>query len=187
MSDESRPKAGPTTERLSHVDETGAARMVDVSAKEVTHRRAIASAFLHAAPETVEMVQAGTAPKGDVLATARIAGIMAAKRTSGLIPLCHPLSITHASIAIEPVRSGGRTGFDIRATVEVDGKTGIEMEALTAAAVTGLTLYDMCKAVDRTMVLGDVMLLGKEGGRSGDWSRETESNAGTDAGSGREA
>ncbi len=157
---------------LSHVDESGAARMVDVSAKDVTHRTAVASAFLEAAADTVAMVVAGNAPKGDVLAAARIAGIMAAKRTSELIPLCHPLAITHAAIAIEPVASGDRTGFDILATVEVDGKTGIEMEALTAAAVAGLTLYDMCKAVDRGMVLTDVMLLRKEGGRSGRWTRD---------------
>jgi cyclic pyranopterin monophosphate synthase len=164
-------------EQLSHVDETGAARMVDVSAKDVTHRRAVASAFLETAPETVAMVVAGDAPKGDVLAAARIAGISAAKRTSELIPLCHPLAITHVSVAIEPVTTGERTGFDIRATVEVDGKTGIEMEALTAAAVAGLTLYDMCKAVDRGMVLADVMLLRKEGGRSGTWTREAATDA----------
>jgi len=162
--------AKPVAE-LSHVDETGAARMVGVSEKSVTHRRAVASAFLEARPETVAMVVAGEAPKGDVLAAARVAGIMAAKRTSDLIPLCHPLAITHASVIIEPVAQGVRTGFGITATVEVDGKTGVEMEALSAAAIAGLTLYDMCKAVDRGMVLTDVMLLSKEGGRSGLWSR----------------
>ncbi len=176
MSDSDR-----TDMRLSHVDESGAARMVDVSAKDVTHRRAVASAFLEAAPETVAMVVSGDAPKGDVLAAARLAGIMAAKRTSDLIPLCHPLSITHASVQIEPIAEGERTGFDIRATVEIDAKTGIEMEALTAAAVTGLTLYDMCKAVDRGMILGDVMLLSKEGGRSGRWIRP-EAESTVDAG-----
>lgn len=165
--------------RLTHVDASGAARMVDVSEKAVTHRRAVASAFLETRPETVAMVVEGNAPKGDVLAAARIAGIAAAKRTSDLIPLCHPLPITHAAVDIAPVAgddpaSGGRAGFAIEATVEVDGKTGIEMEALTAAAVAGLTLYDMCKAVDRGMVLSDVMLLTKEGGRSGRWSREED-------------
>jgi cyclic pyranopterin phosphate synthase len=160
--------------RLSHVDESGAAHMVDVSAKRVTHRRAVASAFLEAAGTTVAMVVSGHAPKGDVLAAARIAGISAAKRTSELIPLCHPLPITHASVEIEAVASGPRPGFGIKATVEVDAKTGVEMEALTAAAVAGLTLYDMCKAVDRGMVLTDVMLLSKEGGRSGRWTRKTQ-------------
>ncbi len=166
-------EANESPKQLSHVDESGAARMVDVSAKDITHRRAVALAFLEAAESTVAMVTTGEAPKGDVLAAARIAGISAAKRTSELIPLCHPLPITHASVEIEPVASGPRTGFGIRATVEVDAKTGIEMEALTAAAIAGLTLYDMCKAVDRGMVLTDVMLLSKEGGRSGRWARES--------------
>ena len=168
------PATPATHPRLTHVDESGAARMVDVGDKAVTHRRAVAGAFLEARAETVAMVVEGTAPKGDVLAAARIAGIMAAKRTSDLIPLCHPLPITHASVDIEPVASGPRPGFGITATVEVDGKTGVEMEALTAATVAGLTLYDMCKAVDRGMVLTDVMLMSKEGGRSGVWTRTAE-------------
>jgi len=176
-------------DRLSHVDERGQARMVDVGDKDITHRRAVASAFLSARPETVAMVIEGTAPKGDVLAAARLAGITAAKRTSDLIPLCHPLSLTHARVEIEPSTgeagaseadtpaavapaSATSAGFAITATVETDGKTGVEMEALTAAAVAGLTLYDMCKAVDRGMVLGDVKLLSKEGGRSGLWTRD---------------
>ena len=176
-------------DRLSHVDERGQARMVDVGDKDITHRRAVASAFLSARPETVAMVIEGTAPKGDVLAAARLAGITAAKRTSDLIPLCHPLSLTHARVEIEPSTgeagaseadtpaavapaSVTSAGFAITATVETDGKTGVEMEALTAAAVAGLTLYDMCKAVDRGMVLGDVKLLSKEGGRSGLWTRD---------------
>jgi cyclic pyranopterin phosphate synthase len=159
---------------LTHVDESGAARMVDVGDKAVTRRRAVAGAFLEARAETVAMVVEGTAPKGDVLAAARVAGIMAAKSTSDLIPLCHPLAITHASVDIEPIPAGARTGFGITATVEVEGKTGVEMEALTAAAVAGLTLYDMCKAVDRCMVLADVKLLSKEGGRTGTWTRPTE-------------
>ena len=168
-------------DRLTHVDETGAARMVDVAEKKVTHRRAVASAFVEARPETVALVSEGTAPKGDVLAVARIAGIMAAKRTSELIPLCHPLALTHASVDIVTVAQGAaapggrpRVGFAITATVETDGKTGVEMEALVAASVAGLTIYDMCKAVDRGMVLGDVKLLSKEGGRSGRWTREED-------------
>ena len=155
-------------DHLSHVDERGQARMVDVGDKDITHRRAVASAFLAARPETVAMVIEGTAPKGDVLAAARLAGITAAKRTSDLIPLCHPLSLTHARVEIEPSTGTAEApaGFAIAAIVETDGKTGVEMEALTAAVVAGLTLYDMCKAVDRAMVLEDVRLLEKHGGRS---------------------
>ena len=177
---------------LSHLDATGAARMVDVADKPVTHRVAVAGAFIEMASATLDMIVAGTAPKGDVLATARIAGIMAAKRTSELIPMCHPLNITHAAVDLAPERAGeptaapstaattpgghaapaARTGIRITATAEVDGKTGIEMEALTAAGVAALTVYDMCKAVDRGMVVSDVMLLRKEGGKSGLWTRE---------------
>jgi len=175
-------------DQLSHVDEHGAARMVNVGDKAVTHRRAVAAAFLEARRETVALVVEGNVPKGDVLAAGRLAGIMAAKRTSDIIPLCHPLAITHAQVDIEPVSGdsgssgrsgapgglGARTGFAIKATVEVAGQTGVEMEALTAAAVAGLTIYDMCKAVDRGMVLGEVRLLSKEGGRSGTWTREED-------------
>jgi len=157
-------------ERLSHVDEHGAARMVDVAGKEVTHRRAVATAHIRMRPETLAMIVEGRAPKGDVVAVARVAGIMAAKRTSDLIPLCHPLPLTHASIDLEPADGGMR----ITAVAETDGKTGVEMEALTAAGVAALTLYDMCKAVDRAMVVTDVMLLSKEGGRSGVWTREED-------------
>ena len=172
---------------LSHLDATGAARMVDVADKPVTHRVAVAGAFIEMAPATLDMIVAGTASKGDVLATARIAGIMAAKRTSELIPMCHPLNITHAAVDLAPERAGeptaattsaghaapaARTGIRITATTEVDGKTGIEMEALTAAGVAALTVYDMCKAVDRGMVVHDIMLLRKEGGKSGLWTRE---------------
>lgn len=169
--------------RLTHLDATGAARMVDVADKPITHRVAVAGAFIEMAPATLDMIVAGTAPKGDVLATARIAGIMAAKRTAELIPMCHPLNITHAAVDLAPERSAvpapaagpahnARTGIRITATVEVDGKTGIEMEALAAASVAALTVYDMCKAVDRGMVVSDVMLLRKEGGKSGLWTRE---------------
>lgn len=157
-------------DRLSHVDEHGAARMVDVAGKPVTHRRAVATAFVRMKPATLAMIVEGRAPKGDVVAVARVAGIMAAKRTSDLIPLCHPLPLTHATVDFENASAGMR----ITAVAETDGKTGVEMEALTAAGVAALTLYDMCKAVDRGMVVTDVMLLSKEGGRSGSWTREED-------------
>jgi cyclic pyranopterin phosphate synthase len=153
---------------LSHTDERGAARMVDVAGKPVTHRRAVAGALVRMAPETRAMIVEGRAPKGDVLAVARVAGIMAAKRTSGLVPLCHPLSLTHATVDFEPVPDGMR----ITAVAETDGTTGVEMEALTAAAVAALTHYDMCQAVERGMVIEDIALLSKEGGASGTWTRE---------------
>jgi cyclic pyranopterin phosphate synthase len=154
--------------RLSHVDEQGAARMVDVAGKAVTHRRAVAGATVHMRPETLAMILEGQAPKGDVLAVARVAGIMAAKRTGELIPLCHQVALTHASVDFEPAGDGVR----IRATVETDDVTGVEMEALTAASVAALTLYDMCKAVDRGMTVDGLELLLKEGGKSGRWIRE---------------
>jgi cyclic pyranopterin phosphate synthase len=156
--------------RLTHVDERGEARMVDVAGKEVTHRRAVAGAIIRMKPATLAMIVEGRAPKGDVLAVARVAGIMAAKRTSDLVPLCHPLSITRASVDLEPAEDGVR----VTATVETDGKTGVEMEALTAASVAALTLYDMCKAVDRGMTVDGLGLLAKEGGKSGTWTREEE-------------
>lgn len=155
---------------LTHVDEHGAARMVDVAAKAVTHRRAVATAYVRMRPETVAMIVEGRAPKGDVFAVARVAGIMAAKRTSDLIPLCHPLAITHATVELEAATDGVR----VTAAVETDGKTGVEMEAFTAASVAALTLYDMCKAVDRGMTVEDLGLLSKEGGKSGSWTREED-------------
>lgn len=162
------PQAGA----LTHLDASGAAHMVDVAGKPVTHRVATAGAFVSMRPETLALIAGGGAPKGDVLATARIAGIMAAKRTSELIPLCHPLALTRVAVDLSAVEEMGRTGIEIRATAEVDGKTGIEMEALTAAGVAALTVYDMCKAVDRGMVVGELRLLHKEGGASGTWTRE---------------
>jgi len=159
-----------TDQRLTHVDEQGAARMVDVAAKQVTHRRAVAGAVIRMKPTTLAMIVEGRAPKGDVFAVARVAGIMAAKRTSDLVPLCHPLSLTHATVELEPLDGAVR----VTATVETDGKTGVEMEALTAAAVAALTLYDMCKAVDRGMTVDGLGLLEKEGGKSGMWTREEE-------------
>jgi cyclic pyranopterin phosphate synthase len=152
--------------RLTHLDERGSAHMVDVAAKAVTHRRAMAEAIVRMKPETLAMIVEGRMPKGDVFAVARIAGIQAAKRTADLIPLCHPLPITSASVELEPLEAAVR----ITATVATDAKTGIEMEALTAAAVAGLALYDMCKAVDRGMELAGVRLLEKSGGASGTWT-----------------
>jgi cyclic pyranopterin phosphate synthase len=152
------------------VNEQGAARMVDVSGKASTHRRAVAEAVIHMHRETLAMIMEGRAAKGDVLGVARVAGILAAKKTGDLIPLCHSLSLTQASVEFEPVEDG----VLVRAEVETDGPTGVEMEALTAASVAALTLYDMCKAVDRGMTIDGVRLLLKEGGRSGRWSREQE-------------
>ncbi len=162
----------PEDDRLTHLDERGNAHMVDVAGKAVTHRRAVASAFVSMRPETLAMITGASAKKGDVLATARIAGITAAKRTSDLIPLCHPISLTRVAVDLEAYESADRQGIAITATAETDGKTGVEMEALAAAAVAGLTVYDMCKAVDRGMVVGDVRLEHKEGGKSGTWTRE---------------
>lgn len=162
-------------DRLTHLDEHGAAHMVDVAGKPVTHRRAVAEGVVKMQPATLAMIVEGTAPKGDVFAVARIAGIQAAKKTSDLIPLCHPLPITKVSVDLEPEPAGtGLAGVRITAVVETDGKTGIEMEALTAVSVAGLALYDMCKAVDRGMQITDVRLLEKSGGASGTWTREED-------------
>jgi cyclic pyranopterin phosphate synthase len=157
--------------KLTHLDEQGRARMVDVSAKDVTRRRALAKAVLLTNAETRSKILDGTLPKGDVLAVARTAGIMAAKRTSDLIPLCHPLPLSSVEVSFVPI---GDDRLQIEVEVSVVAKTGAEMEALTAAAVAGLTVYDMCKAVDRSMVLGDVCLLEKSGGRSGDYRRDED-------------
>jgi cyclic pyranopterin phosphate synthase len=149
--------------RLTHIDRKGAARMVDVGAKAVTERRAIARGLLRVSPSTVELVRDGATPKGDVLAAARIAGIMAAKRTSDLIPLTHPLPLTHASVELTLEAEG----IAIEATVATSGQTGVEMEALTAVSIAGLTLYDMLKSVERGARLTDVRLVEKTGGKSG--------------------
>ncbi len=151
---------------LSHLDAAGAARMVDVSAKAETARVATAEAIVRMKPETLALIQSGGMPKGDVIAVARIAGIMAAKRTPDLIPLCHPLPITGATVEIVP---SATDRLRITATVKTTGKTGVEMEALTAASVAALTVYDMCKAVEKGMVIESVRLLEKSGGKSGDW------------------
>ncbi len=151
--------------KLSHLDDSGAARMVDVSDKAITQRVAMAEGFVAMAPETLALIQTGTAKKGDVLATARIAGIMAAKRTHELIPLCHPLAITKATVMLEPRHDPA--GLHVTAEVKVSGQTGVEMEALTAVSVACLTVYDMLKAVDRGMTISGVRLIEKSGGRSG--------------------
>jgi cyclic pyranopterin monophosphate synthase len=153
--------------KLSHLDAKGAARMVDVSAKPITVRSAEAEATVTLSAEAFAAVMDGTAPKGDVLAAARIAGIMAAKKVPELIPLCHPLAITKAAIEFDP--DGARNAIRIVATVATSGQTGVEMEALTAAAVAALTLYDMIKAVDKSAVIETMRLLSKSGGKSGDY------------------
>ena len=153
----------PPRARLTHVDAKGAARMVDVGAKPVTERRATARGMLRLSTATVELVRDGKTPKGDVLAAARLAGIMAAKKTSELIPLTHPLPITYASVEL----AVDDDGIGIEATVATAAQTGVEMEALTAVTVAGLTLYDMLKAVERGARLTDVRLVDKTGGKSG--------------------
>lgn len=156
-------------ETLTHVDKNGSARMVDVSEKDVTHREAIAECILVMKPETLNMIVSGSTPKGDVFATARIAGILAAKRTSELIPLCHPLTLS--SVRIDPIACPPDR-VHIIAEVRCNEKTGVEMEAMTAASVAALTIYDMCKAVDRGMEIKHVRLLKKSGGKSGTFERE---------------
>jgi cyclic pyranopterin monophosphate synthase len=155
--------------RLSHLDETGAAHMVDVGDKPLTKREAVATGHVRMAPETLAIIRNGDAKKGDVLGTARLAGIMAAKRTHELIPLCHPLLLTH--IAVEINEDEALPGLQVKAVVAVSGQTGVEMEALTAVSVCCLTIYDMVKAVDRSMEIGAIVLQEKQGGRSGSFKR----------------
>jgi cyclic pyranopterin monophosphate synthase len=154
---------------LTHFDEAGRARMVDVGGKEVTARKAIATGRVTMNPETVELIRTNRVKKGDPLAVAQVAGIMAAKRTHELIPMCHPLMLTKIDLALDL----DDTGVSIEATVETRGQTGVEMEALTAVSVAALTVYDMVKAVDRGMVISDIGLQAKSGGKSGTWTRET--------------
>lgn len=153
---------------LSHLDADGRARMVDVTDKPATDRTAIAEGVLTCAAETVARAVAGDTPKGAVIATAELAGVMGAKRTAELIPLCHPLPLTRVMVVIEP--DADLPGFRIRAEVRTHGPTGVEMEALTALSVAGLTLFDMLKAIDRTMAIGPLRVIEKRGGRSGDWT-----------------
>jgi cyclic pyranopterin phosphate synthase len=160
-------------QKLTHLDEVGNAHMVDVSAKDVTTRVAIASGRVTMLAETLKLIQSGMAKKGDVIATARIAGIMAAKRTHELIPLCHPLAISKITVDLninEPANA-----IDVAATVKVEGKTGVEMEALTAVSVACLTVYDMVKAVDRGITISEIKLIEKFGGKSGHFKADSTS------------
>ncbi|MET0772402.1 MAG: cyclic pyranopterin monophosphate synthase MoaC [Candidatus Limnocylindrales bacterium] len=172
------PAFGPSTRkerrRLTHVDRRGRPRMVDVSAKPATPRRAVAEALVRLAQETLSLVIDGSGPKGDVLLVAELAGVQAAKRTSDLIPLCHPIALTDVSVEITPDRTAGV--LRIRAATATVSQTGVEMEALTAASVAALTVYDMVKGVDRTAEIASVRLLEKSGGKSGDWRRPAETD-----------
>lgn len=155
------------TDKLTHIRSSGEAHMVDVGAKAHTERIAVAQGHISMRAETLQMIQSGNAKKGDVLATARIAGIMAAKKTHELIPLCHPIGLTNVTIDIDP--DSELPGYTVTATTKVTGQTGVEMEALTACSVACLTIYDMAKAVDRGMTISEIKLLEKSGGKSGDW------------------
>ena len=154
---------------LSHVDEEGRVRMVDVTGKDVTQRVAVARGVVTMHAETLAAIAEGQIPKGDVLTVARIAGIMAAKKTSELIPMCHPLNISGVEVKLTPLQDP--PSVEIEASVRIAGKTGVEMEALTAVSVAGLTIYDMCKAVDREMTVGEIRLMHKSGGKSGTFER----------------
>lgn len=157
---------------LTHFNQAGEAHMVDVGEKSITHRVAITEGRIRMQADTLAQIMTGDHKKGDVLGIARIAGIMAAKKTADLIPLCHPLPITHVDIELTPVPA--ENAVHCITTVETHGQTGVEMEALTATQVALLTIYDMCKAVDRGMVIGDIALLEKRGGKSGTWKRDTD-------------
>lgn len=159
--------------RLTHLDDDGRARMVDVSDKDVTTRTAAATGSLTCQTATLEKVRAGATPKGSVIATAELAGIMAAKRTAELIPLCHPLPLTKAEVRIKP--DDTLPGFRVTAEVRTNAVTGVEMEALTAVSIACLTLFDMLKAIDRSMVISDIAVTSKSGGKSADWERSSHS------------
>jgi cyclic pyranopterin phosphate synthase len=154
---------------FTHLDEKGRARMVDVTEKDATLRQAVARGTVVMQPETLQMIVAGGMKKGDVLGVAKVAGIMGAKQTAELIPMCHPLNITNVEITFNPVEE--KHCIEIEAQVKLEGKTGVEMEALTAVAITALTIYDMCKAVDREIVITDIRLVEKKGGKSGHFVR----------------
>ncbi len=158
------------SDKLTHFDEAGRARMVDVSAKEVTTRIAIASGEIHMQPETLIHIQQGKLKKGDVLAVADVAAVMGAKKTPDLIPMCHPLMLSGIDVSFSELVEG--CGLRVEVSVKCNGKTGVEMEALTAVSAALLTIYDMCKAVDKGMALSNICLDEKKGGKSGDWSRE---------------
>jgi cyclic pyranopterin phosphate synthase len=157
---------------LTHLDSQGRARMVDVSGKSESNRRAVAEGYIRMAPATLATIQAGNGPKGEVLQVARLAGIQAGKRTGELIPLCHILPGASLSVELEPDQA--LPGIRVRATAAIQGQTGVEMEALTATSIALVTIYDMVKALDRGMVMGDIRLVSKEGGASGSWTREKE-------------
>jgi cyclic pyranopterin phosphate synthase len=158
-------------DKLTHLNAKGEAHMVDVGAKAATERRAVAEGFIAMQPETLDLVLNGNNKKGDVLAVARIAGIMAAKKTSELIPLCHPIALTSVEVELRPDTE--KSHIRCICTARTTGQTGVEMEALTAAQIALLTIYDMCKAVDRGMTITDVRLVEKSGGKSGDWKRKS--------------
>jgi cyclic pyranopterin phosphate synthase len=156
--------------KFTHFDEEGKARMVDVSGKAPTSREAVASGSVYMKPETIGLIKEGSIQKGDVLGVARIAGIMAAKKTSELVPMCHPLNIS--SVTVDFAFSRKKSKIDIKATAKVTGQTGVEMEALVAVSAAALTIYDMCKSADKEMVISDIMLLEKRGGKSGEFIRK---------------
>ena len=164
------------TNPLTHFNDEGRARMVDVGEKNITERVAVATGQVYLQPETMRLIKGGEIKKGDVLAVAQVAGIMGAKKTSDIIPMCHPLLLTNVDIAfnenLEPDPKTGLCCIDIKATVKVTGQTGVEMEALTAVSVAALTIYDMCKAVDREMFFKNIGLIKKSGGKSGTFSKE---------------
>ena len=152
---------------LSHIDESGKARMVDVGGKDITERVAVAGCEVHMQQATFDLIKSGGFDKGDVLGVARIAGVMAAKKTSDLIPLCHPIALTQVTIDFDDLDDG--IGLSVTSTARTTGRTGVEMEALTGASIAALTVYDMCKAVDRAIQIDGLRLLSKSGGKSGDW------------------
>lgn len=155
--------------KLTHIDKEGKARMVDVSEKPLTQREAVARGSVYMRPETIKLIKDRDIEKGDVIAVARVAGIMAAKKTSELIPMCHPLNITSVTVDIRIDEEGNK--LDVEAKVKTVGQTGVEMEALTAVSIAALTIYDMCKAVDKGIVISDIMLMEKRGGKSGEFRR----------------
>ncbi|HSF76239.1 MAG TPA: cyclic pyranopterin monophosphate synthase MoaC [Microcoleus sp.] len=157
----------PDVAQLTHLDNSGEAQMVDVSAKVATVRQAVAAGRVRMLPETFAAIEAGNAPKGDVLGTARLAGIMAAKQTAHLIPLCHPLPLNSVEVQVMP--DAGLPGYQIRATVKIKAETGVEMEALTAVSVAALTLYDMAKGLEKSIAIESIRLVSKSGGKSGDY------------------
>ena len=157
----------PDRTQLTHLDNSGEAQMVDVSAKVATARQAVAAARVRMLPETFAAIEAGNAPKGDVLGTARLAGIMAAKQTANLIPLCHPLPISSVEVQVTP--DAELPGYQIRATVKIKAETGVEMEALTAVSIAALTLYDMAKGLEKSIAIESIRLVSKSGGKSGDY------------------